>query len=288
MRGRKASAPATASMTITAEGAPAAASAASPAGQTTDDTKMDPMAAATAHGAKLPAPPPVPAMVVAAPTSSTAPLAPGDTPAALAERDESPAMARKSASGPYGQQQYGASGGGASNAAAPAGAPYATQSPYGGYAKTPAAPPPAAHQADLPADATRAFDALAAAGDQGAALWAARSVRDGNGGCVPAVPRFDQVAQAAFGTNVGYDATLEGGRCLSALGSIDNARSHFARLLTVPDYASRAQAEINGMSQGQVAQRAEASKPKAAAPPPPAARAAPAKPVQQQKSSQSF
>jgi TolA-binding protein len=122
-------------------------------------------------------------------------------------------------------------------------------------------------------DAVRSFDALSNAGDSSAALWAARSVREGNGGCAAAIPRFDQVASRTFGTSVGYDAMLEGGRCLHSVGSTEAARAHFARLLTVPVYASRAQSEIDALtqSQQQVATRKMpvATKPAAAAARPP-------------------
>jgi hypothetical protein len=134
--------------------------------------------------------------------------------------------------------------------------------------------------------AQQTFDGLASQGDAMAALWAARSVRDGSGGCSAAASRFDQVAGQAWGTNPGYDATLEGGECYRALGQPDAARTRFARLLTVPAYASRAQADIDAMSQ--IAAKAHRSAPKAAAaapagPPatPPAqapAQAAPAEP----------
>jgi hypothetical protein len=97
--------------------------------------------------------------------------------------------------------------------------------------------------------ATSAYDAIAANGDLDAALWAARSVRDGNGGCAIAKDRFDQIAARAWGTTAGYEATLEGGKCYRALGATDAAQSHFAKLLTVQQFAPLAQAEINTMSQ---------------------------------------
>jgi len=135
-------------------------------------------------------------------------------------------------------------------------------------------------------DAARAFDGLAA-NDARAALMAARSVRDGNGGCAAAVPRFDAVLSrpGVPGTVTGYDATLEGGRCLQAQGSTDAARTRFQSLLSVPAYTSRAQAELDALSraQGQVAARRDEKAPAAqptVAPQasPPAQRQAPAKP----------
>ncbi len=283
MRQRRASAPASATMTVKDEGEPAASAAAAPAAE----AKVDPNAAATAHGADLPA---APAVALAPPATATAQATPPAAPPpadeqAMLDRDKSANASTPSppAASVWSSPYRGSAGGsgGIANAAAPAGAPrtYADgqydqskQKDDRGNAFDAAM---ALYRAGRFADATRSFDGLAAAGDQGAALWAARSVRDGNGGCGPATARFDQVAAAAFGTNVGYDATLEGARCLSALGSMDAARSRFARLLTVPDYASRAQAEIDSMSQGQVAARAAPAQHKAAAPRPPAKAQAP-------------
>jgi hypothetical protein len=106
--------------------------------------------------------------------------------------------------------------------------------------------------------ATNAYDAIAAGGDLDAALGAARSVREGNGGCAIAKDRFDQIAARAWGTTVGYEATLEGGKCYRALGATDTAQAHYAKLLTVQQFAPLAQAEINTMTQ--VAARASSRK----------------------------
>jgi hypothetical protein len=119
---------------------------------------------------------------------------------------------------------------------------------------------------DFPS-ATAAFDSIAAGGDLDAALWAARSVREGNGGCALAKDRFDQVAARAWGTTTGYQATLEAGRCYRTLGATDVAQAHYSKLLTVQQFAPLAQMEINAMSQ--VASRAATKKPvpaKSAAP----------------------
>jgi hypothetical protein len=129
--------------------------------------------------------------------------------------------------------------------------------------------------------ATNAYDAIAAGGDLDAALWAARSVRDGNGGCALAKDRFDQVAARGWGTTVGYEATLEGGKCYRALGAIDAAQAHYAKLLTVQQFAPLAQAEINAMTQ--VATRASLKRPAAGKP---AAAAAIANPNLQQAPSE--
>jgi hypothetical protein len=96
-------------------------------------------------------------------------------------------------------------------------------------------------------EATRTFDVVASGGDANAALWAARSVRE-SAGCASAVARFDQVAARSYGTQSGYDATLEAGRCYKSMGSFEAARSRFGRLLTVPSHVTRAQAELDAMT----------------------------------------
>jgi hypothetical protein len=96
-------------------------------------------------------------------------------------------------------------------------------------------------------DATRQFDALAANGDNNAALWAARSVRDGSG-CSAATTRYDTVAGRQAGTANGNDALLEGGQCYRQLGQIETARARLVRLLTVASHAARAQRELDAMS----------------------------------------
>ena len=116
-------------------------------------------------------------------------------------------------------------------------------------------------------DATRQFDAIAGGGSLSAALWAARSVREGTG-CGNAVGRFDQVAARAFGTTAGYDATLEAGRCYRVMGANEAARARLVRLLTVQSHAARAQAELDAMAPRSVAK--PSGKPPQAAPAKPA------------------
>jgi hypothetical protein len=116
-------------------------------------------------------------------------------------------------------------------------------------------------------DATRQFDAIAGGGNVTAALWAARSVREGTG-CGNAVGRFDQVAARAFGTAAGYDATLEAGRCYRAMGANEAARARLVRLLTVQSHAARAQSELDAMAPKSMAR--PSGKPPQAAPAKPA------------------
>jgi hypothetical protein len=96
-------------------------------------------------------------------------------------------------------------------------------------------------------DAIRQFDALAANGDKTAALWAARSTRDGSG-CSAATQRYDTIAGQQAGTNNGNDALLEGGQCYRQVGNVEAARARLVRLLTVASHAARAQRELDAMS----------------------------------------
>ncbi len=135
----------------------------------------------------------------------------------------------------------------------------------------------AAYNAGDYGTATTQFDALAATGDLGSALWAARSVRRGSG-CAAAAPRFDQVARAGTGTAPGYDATFEGAQCYRQLGQADLAQTRFRSLLTVTSYVDRAKNELAQMGpNASTKQRAKAAQQQAAptqqASPPPQATA---------------
>jgi len=307
LRGHKASAPSSATMTITAEGSPAASAATNSQAAPDEVAKVDPSMAAAAHGVPM-----VP--TAAAPMSSSALALASPSPAAPAataplerargdekDKDEGLVAQNSMAKSAYGSSSgFGAAGGGIANAdVPPAGAPgHSAPKPSarsvadpsasslddlnasqgGGSAgpgrqadgkgqnASPLDSAKALYNAGKYGDAVSAFDALA--GDPSAALWAARSTREGVG-CAAAIPRFDAVASRSFGTGTGYDAVLEGGRCLHSIGSIEGARSHFTRLLTVPAYMSRAQQEIDALSLGQMASR-KAPAPKAASAPPPA------------------
>jgi hypothetical protein len=107
-----------------------------------------------------------------------------------------------------------------------------------------AAPPAAAAQAASPPPPPPAV-----AGKDSDPLAAARSLRDGNGGCSAAVAEYDRVAAQSFGSTSGYDATLEAAQCYARIGQVDLALRRYQRLLTVPAYAPRAQAGINAISQ---------------------------------------
>jgi hypothetical protein len=131
------------------------------------------------------------------------------------------------------------------------------------------------------AEAQKAFDALAPS-DPNAELWAARSVREGQG-CRPALVRFDKVARRAAGGPVGWDALLEGALCYRAIGDFNNARSRLTALLGVDSHKDRAQAEldrINQLQQGHGGGGGVSAPAARAAPAPaPAAPAPPSKPA---------
>lgn len=255
-------------MVVTGEGSPTATPSAAAPGAVADES-LDTRTAAAAHGA--------PSLKPAAPmaTAAASALALNGPDNDLEKKDESPMNAMPPAGAPRGtpeQQVQGSNayGPGPSGGAAPA------VGGAGGGAGGDWGSAMAAYNAHNFTAATRSFDALAAQGDENAALWAARSVREGNG-CASAAGRFDKVMAQAYGTTPGYDATLEGGRCYRLMGSFDLAQARFVRLLTVPAYAQRAQTEISAMQPAQQqaqAQRMQAQK-RAAAPAPPAAAAAP-------------
>ena len=161
------------------------------------------------------------------------------------------------------------------NAAAPAGAPNQDYAP----SSQAVAPPPATKSNADPQDgfsagmaayrsrnfseATRQFDVAARSGDQNAALWAAKSVKDGNGGCGAAVGRFDAIASKSAGTWLGNEATLEAARCQITTGQLEPARDKLTKLVNVPSHAPAAQQALNELNQ--VATRREAERAKAGA-----------------------
>ena len=128
-------------------------------------------------------------------------------------------------------------------------------------------------------EAQRQFDGAARSGDQNAALWSAKAVKDGSGGCGAALPRFDAVAQKSSGTWIGNEAQLESARCQITLGQLDAARDKLGKLANVPSHAAQAQQALGELNQ--VASRREAERAKSAGAGRPAAAAplrAPAKP----------
>jgi hypothetical protein len=141
-----------------------------------------------------------------------------------------------------------------------------------------------AYQARNFDEATRQFDLAAAqTGNQNAANWAARSVKD-QSGCAAALERYDAVTQKAAGTQAGHDALFETANCQIALGQTDAARDKLRRLLEVPSHEARARqalGHLDAIATRKVDSKARAASPKPAAParPAPAATPTPAAPV---------
>ena len=106
----------------------------------------------------------------------------------------------------------------------------------------------AAFQARNYAEATKQFDQAAADGNQNAALWAAESVKEGQG-CAVAVGRFDQIAQRAGQTWVGNEASYREARCQMAMGQVDPARARLTALAqTSTTHAQQAQAALTELN----------------------------------------
>ncbi len=152
--------------------------------------------------------------------------------------------------------------GGMSNAGLPAGAPaheyYApnAQAVAPPATKTANAEPQDGFSAGMAAyrtrnysEATRQFDSAARSGDQNAALWAAKSVKDGNGGCTAAMGRFEAIATKSSGTWVGNEASLESARCQVALGQLDPARDKLTKLTASSSHAGQAQQALNELNE---------------------------------------
>ncbi|MBK6690928.1 MAG: zf-HC2 domain-containing protein [Myxococcales bacterium] len=281
-------------VTVTEQGAPAAAEGLLDSRESLKKER-DSKGASVAHG---PQPPPSPlasatALPVAAATAPAAPppaavaAAPADAVAKgradneLALNAEPRVVGKKTAEWSALADDEARGGPGAARGPARAPSPAAAAAPAspakagavgrasagsGGSSSEGFADAMAAYRGQRYGDAARLFDAMAAQGDGTAALWAARSEREGSG-CSAAVARFDRVATASYGTSAGYDATFEAGRCYRQLGSFEAARNRFARLLTVPSHAPRAQMELDAMSPPRARQAPAATKP---ADPPPA------------------
>jgi hypothetical protein len=172
------------------------------------------------------------------------------------------------------------------NAGVPGGAPnqaqggqaYADNNANNGmYSQQPAPPPPtkqqfskrsgpegqgqdafslgaAAFRARNFAEATRQFDQAAAGGDTNAALWAAESVREGQG-CAVALGRFDSLSQKASGSWVGHESSLRAARCQINMGQFEGARDRLTKLASVPSHQQQANQAMNEL---QVAQKNKA------------------------------
>jgi hypothetical protein len=270
LRGKSSRAPASSDVIVTEQGSPAPEPVASA-------TTAMPMAAPSSYAVSAPAGSiaQAPARDEAAPRAPVAHATP-TMPVAAAPKDDSDGVADN-----------------ASGFAGPA-PTVAAQSAMGGAAGADTRATTAAKKATSAfdtavqafqsgryAEAQKTFDALAPS-DPNADLWAARSVREGQG-CRNALVRFDRVARRAAGSPVGWDALLEGALCYRAIGDFNNARSRLTALLGVDSHKDRAQAELdrlNQMQQGHGGGTGGVSAPAARAAPAPAAPAPPpAKPT---------
>jgi hypothetical protein len=276
------------SLTVTQEGAPSPAAAAP-----NEEREFDSKGAANAHG-----PSGAVAAATVAPGAGEAPHGPvartilpvpADEPTSplglLAQGGRAESKEKKLDNGLGGQ---GYSGGGGAAPPPPAAAPATPAAPAqaakaASESRDDALTDPfqagmAAYQARRYLEATPKLDQAAASGHPAAALWAARSVREGQG-CGPAVPRFNAVANK--GGAVGHDAMFDAAKCYEALGDREAARSRYTTLLTVPAYASRARSALE--SGTEMASRKAEARPAGTTQAPPAgppvggARAAPGK-----------
>jgi hypothetical protein len=263
----------------------------------TDTASLNTPAANTAHGAPPPvilATPPPTASASAAPTAlaQNEPAGPMDNLTGGAARDESGkdkagALGNAVVSGEKEEQAQGLQKADdatkksyapkpATRSAGPtnAGLPGGTAERDYGASQAAIPPPPAQRRAGDPPDgysagqasyrarnyveATKQFDSAAQTGDQNAALWAAISVRDGNGGCGAALPRFEAVAKKASGSYTGNEAELDAAKCQVALGDLDKARARLQKLAQTSTHAAQAQAALGELNQ--VATKREAEK----------------------------
>lgn len=233
-----------AAVSVTVAGEPAAPNAAA------DHDTLDDKAAAAAHGATAP-------VVVA--TMAAAPAAP---PPAGAQGSGAGPLDNALGGGhaPNGEGALGSAFAGTADIAKDEAAPekkkalepapaaearVATQSaaPRADDAQDSFSAGMAAYRARNYPEATTQFDQAAQSGDANAALWAARTVRDGSG-CASGLPRFEAVAVKAAGSWVGHEALLEAAHCQATLGQTDAARAKLTRLLGVPSHEPRARAAL--------------------------------------------
>jgi hypothetical protein len=266
-------------VSVTVEGSPA------PVAQAAAPEAMDPNAAASAHGPATP--------IYTRPPPPAATVAVGDGPVdrmtnGYGRDNDEVAIGSSLAKEDKAKDQRDP----IANAAPPAGAPAApmadsmTQAPMaragkGANVSDPASLGAAAFQARNYAEATRQYDLAAKTGDLNSELWAAESVKQGQG-CAVALGRFDALSKKDAGNYFGNEASLRAARCQIAMGQTDAAKTRLVALQSSSTHAQQAQTEMNNLNQALAAKQAgggtgvhAAAAPKKAAAP---ARAAPAKP----------
>jgi hypothetical protein len=282
-----------AAVSVTVAGAP------SPTAATPPSESLDDKAAAAAHG---PTPPNV-TRPPAQPAASAVALneAEGDGPlnritggaardkakadeGSLASAFGDPSAPAKDAKGAASPPPAPTMAAPITNAGAPGGAPADySQSAAPAYASKragPAAQDPfslgaAAFRARNFAEAARQYDLAAQTGDPTAALWAAESVREGQG-CAVALGRFDQLSQKAAGSWAGSEASLRAARCEIAMGQLDSAKGRLDKLAHVASHQQAAQQTLAELNQVATRKATGAGGASGAAAAPRAAPAAPA------------
>ncbi|MBX3227229.1 MAG: hypothetical protein KIT84_35165 [Labilithrix sp.] len=272
-------------VSVTVAGSPSPTAAGVAQSETIDDR-----AAASAHGPSAPPvtrPPPMPTVAAMEAPAAAGPvdrMARGD----LAEKEQQgQALGALGADKDEGSHAgYGGAPPPAANAGPPAGAPMAdgmTQQPgamarHAGKNDDPYSLGSAAFQARNYAEAAKQFDLAAKSGDRNAELWAAESVREGQG-CAMAVGRFEALANKAPGQWVGNEASLRAAKCQIALGQTDAAKTRLAALAQSSTHQQQAQATQNDLNQAIAAKSGSATvKGAAAAPRKAAAKPAPLAP----------
>ncbi len=258
---------------------------------------VDPNVAASAHGPSLPVyntrPPP-------AATVATADNGPVDrmtngygrdgdeaTIGSLAKEEKSK---DSKAADPYAISNAGGPAAGApmpaANADSMTQAPMARSGKGGANVSDPASLGAAAFQARNYAEATRQYDLAAKTGDLNSELWAAESVKQGQG-CAVALGRFDALSKKDAGNYFGNEASLRAARCQIAMGQTDAAKTRLTALQSSSTHGTQATTEMNNLNQALAAKQAgggtgvhAAAAPKKAVAP---ARPAPAKPADMDK-----
>jgi hypothetical protein len=227
------------SVTVTAHGQPAAESAPSPSASTdAPAAPLDSKVAAAAHGA--------PNNYAPTPTASAAPtnegaLAYRERPATAKGAPEPIAAALPPPSPPAGQVK---------DSDDSSNLPKVAGSVAPGWGSAPMGPRAAQPGSGGGQGISTPQNDRGGAADFAEALRDANRTRDTNG-CGAATEGFDRIAQEAWGTQAGYEATFNAGQCYKELGKTDLALQRFRSLITVTRYASLAQTQINNLSASQ-------------------------------------
>lgn len=251
-------------VSVTVAGAPAPTGAPVAQSETLDDR-----AAASAHGPSAPAITRPPAATAAA-VAMAEPAGPVDRAVGRGDLAEKASQEQQALGALALDKDEGSRSGAGyappSNAGAPGGAPLAdgltqqagAMAKRSGRGDDPYSLGSAAFQARNYAEAAKQFDLAARSGDRNAELWAAESVREGQG-CAMAVGRFESLANKAAGQWVGNEASLRAAKCQIALGQTDAARTRLAALAQSSTHQQQAQAAQNDLNQAIAAKSGSAT-----------------------------